>query len=134
MHPHNTRPDIIDKEPDTKTGVAFRPATIRRAWGSQYDNGQGSLLAPATQGTQLSTAGKPAASWILDSVGNVLLGGAAVVGNSQWGANTSSTTNVNLQSDQRKAFSFSFIEVRTLAIAAAVVAVIVALFLLFRRK
>ena len=135
MNNLNTRPVLLDKEAEEKRIATFRRATVSRAWGSAYDNGQGALLGGATQGTQFestSTAGKPSASWILDSTGNVLLGIASVIGNSRWGANTSSTHNVNVATDERK--SFSFVEVRSLAVAAAVVAVVIALVVVLRHK
>lgn len=105
---------LLVKIPETKTGVAFRRTSrTHRADGS---------------------SNKPAASWILDSVGNIILAGSSLVGNSKWGANTSqsSSTNVNVKTNENK--TFSFIEIRSLAIAAVLVTVIIALVLIFRKR
>lgn len=135
---YETADGLLVKVPDAKSGVSFRQATVlRRAIGDGNGGFQsGSLLAPATRGSSYATDNydKPAASWILDSTGNVLLGLGSLFGNTKLGAHTSTTENVNINTNQRTSTSFSFVEVRTLAIAAVAVALVVAVIVFIRKR
>lgn len=117
---HLTPDGLLAKHDHPKAQVAFRTASIRRIDG--------------TPDTDLSDYGKPAVSYVLDSIGNILLGSGALLGSTKLAANTSETNNTNLNIKTTENKTISIVELRSFAIAAIAVAIIIALIIILRRK